>query len=242
MVSTRLSFSWSGFSFLGRRWSSCNNISFFIFGLLRAWPMPRHRYILHSSNEWEEKKEKGSAHGLGNYARNLYRLAPWRTVPSFSLSNKSYLSNRYPAIELVLSHGILLWYCTILIRKHRTGVSNTEAMPPKPKDPFTVALERFKNNLTGAEISQFNFTTFDDLWAEVMKIQREQNARRSLQNLARIGPFIDGLKKYSAVIDTLVSAKPELMAFIWVVQLLAKILKTIYWSKLYRGQSNSCCR
>ena len=91
-------------------------------------------------------------------------------------------------------------------------------MPP-PKDPFTKALERFKSNLTGTEISQFNFTTFDDVWAEAMKIQDEQGARRSLQNIARIEPFINGLKKYSAVIDTLVSAKPELMAFIWVVQL-----------------------
>ena len=53
-----------------------------------------------------------------------------------------------------------------------------------------------------------------------MKIQREQGARRSLQNIARIEPFINGLKKYSAVIEVFVQAKPELMAFIWVVQLL----------------------
>ena len=117
----------------------------------------------------------------------------------------------------------------------------TQAMPPKPKDPltkpkdllikpkdpftkpkdlFTVALERFKDNLTGAEISQFNFTTLDDVWAELMKIQSEQGARRSLQNLARIEPFINGLKKYSAVIEIFVQARPEFMAFIWVVQLI----------------------
>src|SRR5258705_11769011 len=93
-------------------------------------------------------------------------------------------------------------------------------MPPKPKNPFAVALERFKYNLTGAEILQFNFTTLDNLWAEVMKIQREQGARRSLQNIARIEPFINGLKKYSAVIEIFVQAKPEIMALIWVVQLL----------------------
>ena len=93
-------------------------------------------------------------------------------------------------------------------------------MPPKPKDPFTVALERFKKNLTGAEILQFNFTTIDEVWDEVMKIQSEQGARRSLQNIARIEPFINGLKKYSAVIEVFVQANPELMALIWVVQLL----------------------
>ena len=91
-------------------------------------------------------------------------------------------------------------------------------MPPT-KDPFTVALERFRNNLTATEISKFNLTTIDDVWAEVTKIQREQGARRSLQNMARIEPFINGLRSYSAVVEVFVQAKPEIMAFIWVVQL-----------------------
>ena len=114
-------------------------------------------------------------------------------------------------------------------------------MPPKPKNPFTVALERFKDNLTGAEILQFNFTTLDEVWTEVMKIQREQGARRSLQNIARIEPFINGLKKYSAVIEVFVQAKPELMTFIWVVQLF-NYTSLLLLLILYRGQSNSCCR
>ena len=92
-------------------------------------------------------------------------------------------------------------------------------MPPKPRDPFTVALERFKDNLTAPEISQFSFTTIDDVWAEVTKIQREQGARRSLRNMARIEPFINGLKDHSDVLEVFVQAKPEFMAFIWVVQL-----------------------
>ena len=91
-------------------------------------------------------------------------------------------------------------------------------MPPT-KDPFTVALERFKDNLTATEISQFNFTTIDDVWAEVAEIQHKQGARRALQNMARIEPFINGLKNYSAVLEIFVQAKPEIMAFIWVVQL-----------------------
>ena len=83
-----------------------------------------------------------------------------------------------------------------------------------------LALKKFKDSLTGTEKQQFNFTTLDDVWAEVMKIQREQGDRRSLQNIARIETFLNGLKKYSAVIEVFVQAKPELMAFIWVVQLL----------------------
>ena len=90
-------------------------------------------------------------------------------------------------------------------------------MPPT-KDPFTAALERFRNNLTATEITQFNLTTIDDVWAEVIKIQREQGARRSLQNMARIEPFINGLRNYSAVLEVFIQAKPEIMAFIWVVQ------------------------
>ena len=91
-------------------------------------------------------------------------------------------------------------------------------MPPT-KDPFTVALERFRNNLTPTEISQFNFTTIDDVWTEVETIQDEQSARRSLRNMKRIEPFINGLRNYSAVLEVFVQAKPEIMAFIWVVQL-----------------------
>ena len=91
-------------------------------------------------------------------------------------------------------------------------------MPPT-KDPFTVALTRFRVTLTATEISQFNFTTIDDVWTEVERIQDEQGARRSLKNMKRIEPFINGLKNYSAVVEVFVQAKPEIMAFIWVVPL-----------------------
>ena len=81
---------------------------------------------------------------------------------------------------------------------------------------FTRALQRSQNGLTAAEIAEFRVATIDDVWDMAAKLQAEQSARRSMQNMARIEPFISGLTRYSGVIGVFVQAKPDIMAFIWV--------------------------
>jgi len=89
-------------------------------------------------------------------------------------------------------------------------------MPLPPESPFTRALKRFQDGLTPKEIDDFKATTIADVWDKAKELQREQNMRGSMQNMARITPFIHGLTKYSGVIEVFVQAKPDIMAFIWV--------------------------
>jgi len=68
---------------------------------------------------------------------------------------------------------------------------------------FTRALQRFQGGLTAAEIAEFRVATIDDVWDIADKLQTEQNVRHSMQNMARIGPFINGLTRYAGVIEVL---------------------------------------
>jgi len=81
---------------------------------------------------------------------------------------------------------------------------------------FTRALHRFQAGLTDEELSQFKFTTIDDVWDAARYLQREQSSRFSMRNMGRLAPFINGLSRYSSVIEVFVQAKPDIMAFIWV--------------------------
>ncbi|KAF8424842.1 hypothetical protein EV426DRAFT_701102 [Tirmania nivea] len=88
-------------------------------------------------------------------------------------------------------------------------------MPLPAESPFTQALKRFQNGLTSKEIDDFKATTIANVWDKACELQREQSRRGSMQNMARIRPFIDGLTKYSGVIEVFVQAEPDIMAFIW---------------------------
>ena len=89
-------------------------------------------------------------------------------------------------------------------------------MPLPADSPFTRALKRFQDGLTAKEIDDFKATTIADVWDKASELQREQSMRGSMQNMARIKPFIDGLTKYSGVIEVFVQAQPDIMAFVWV--------------------------
>ena len=81
---------------------------------------------------------------------------------------------------------------------------------------FSRVLSAFKARLSPGDIETFQFTNFDELKAAIDEIQRTQAQRRSLRNLNKIRPFLNGLEQYSKVIEVFVNAKPDIMAFIWV--------------------------
>lgn len=82
---------------------------------------------------------------------------------------------------------------------------------------FTTALDRFKQGLVGDEMNTFSHLTCEkDVWDSIEELQREQNSRNALRNMARIEPFISGMAQYAKVIEVFVQAKPEIMALIWV--------------------------
>jgi hypothetical protein len=84
---------------------------------------------------------------------------------------------------------------------------------------FERAADRFRNSLSSEDLHLFSaVTTIEDVWDHVKYMQMEQGSRMALRNMGRIKPFIQGIEQYTKVIDTFVSAKPEILALIWVHQ------------------------
>src|SRR5436190_17913803 len=81
---------------------------------------------------------------------------------------------------------------------------------------FEDVLAEFKKGLSADERADFEFTTITDVYNEIARIQKLQEKRGMLRNLRRIEPFITGMVRYSQVIEVFVSAKPNILAFIWV--------------------------
>jgi hypothetical protein len=84
-----------------------------------------------------------------------------------------------------------------------------------PPTEFDHALENFTRNLSQKEKADFRFTTISDVYREIDRIQKDQESKGLLQNLRRLQPFIDGLQRYSSIIEQFVNVKPNILAFIW---------------------------
>lgn len=91
-----------------------------------------------------------------------------------------------------------------------------EAMASPEMSNFEEILVSFKKRLSAEHVELFQLATFDDLKDAITRIQKEQAARKSLRNLNKIKPFMNGLSQYAQVIEVFVQAKPEILAFIWV--------------------------
>jgi hypothetical protein len=84
-----------------------------------------------------------------------------------------------------------------------------------PPTEFDHALENFTRNLSQKEQADFRFTTISDVYREIDRIQKDQESKGLLRNLRRLQPFIDGLQRYSSIIEQFVNVKPNILAFIW---------------------------
>lgn len=104
-----------------------------------------------------------------------------------------------------------------------TGVTEYQEASP-PKDPamlskFSKILKSFMAQISPDDMDRFKVTTFSDLKSVVRDIQAEQARRKSLRNMTKIRPYLDGLNQYAAVIEVFVNSKPDILAFIWVSSL-----------------------
>lgn len=81
---------------------------------------------------------------------------------------------------------------------------------------FETALATFVGSLSTAEKERFAFSSVSEVYHEIDKIQKSQESRGSLRNLRRVQSFVDGINRYSQVIEQFVSIKPSLLAFLWV--------------------------
>lgn len=88
---------------------------------------------------------------------------------------------------------------------------------PKVLLVFQDAYQRFKDVVTREDASSFVRFSLDDVKAALRDLERRQSESRSLRNLNRIMPFLDGLERYSKVVDILCNGTPFL-PWIWVRQ------------------------
>lgn len=80
---------------------------------------------------------------------------------------------------------------------------------------FDQALESFLTTLTPQEQSEFRISNVSDVYAEIARIEKDQERKGLLRGLKRIQPFIDGLTRYSNVIEQFVTMNPGILAAIW---------------------------
>ena len=84
-------------------------------------------------------------------------------------------------------------------------------------EPFERARRKVWKKLTFKEQSALpDKCTIQDVWKAAASIQKEQAKRHELGNMNKIRPYLDCLKRYGEVIGVFVSAKPDILAFIWV--------------------------
>jgi hypothetical protein len=81
---------------------------------------------------------------------------------------------------------------------------------------FTDIFEEARNLLTPKEKKAISATTIEDVYQEAKSIQVKQTTNRTLRNMKRIQPYIDGLSRYSDVCSIFAQVKPEILCFIWV--------------------------
>ena len=82
---------------------------------------------------------------------------------------------------------------------------------------FRTSARKCVGKLTAKEKKELADTcTIEDVWKVATDIQKKQAKLRKLGNMNKIKPYLDGLKRYGDVIVVFVSAKPEILAFIWV--------------------------
>ena len=99
--------------------------------------------------------------------------------------------------------------------------------PPLPGSKiFEDALSDFKKDLSKKELEQFQCVDFKDVEETIEKIEHDQNMRKKMQNLARIKPFIEGMRQYGKIIEVFLNGS-NIIAYIWVSS--RGVLRCIYY-------------
>ena len=83
---------------------------------------------------------------------------------------------------------------------------------------FNTARQEFLHDFADDEDAQTlrQLTSIDDVYNATDKIQKKQGESKTLQNLAKIQPYLSCLDQYASVLDTVIQVKPEILALIWV--------------------------
>jgi len=88
--------------------------------------------------------------------------------------------------------------------------------PPLPGSKvFEDALSDFRKGLSKKELAQFQWVDFKDVEETIRGIERDQKMKKKMQNLARIKPFLEGMRQYGKIIEVFLNTS-NIIAYIWV--------------------------
>jgi hypothetical protein len=91
----------------------------------------------------------------------------------------------------------------------------TLAPSPAVKGHFIQVLNEFKGDLSQDEIQDFSFVTSDDLKKAVHRLQEQQKSEKRMQNLRRLGAFVEAMDQFDKVIQVFLNTS-DFLGFIWV--------------------------
>lgn len=105
-----------------------------------------------------------------------------------------------------------------------SALRTAAVVPPRATHPAAVsgqarltiehAFERFAATVTPLDRSQFQNTQLEDVKNAALQIEKDLAARRSLRNMRKLFPFLQGLEHYSKSIEVLCNGTPYL-PWIW---------------------------
>jgi len=95
--------------------------------------------------------------------------------------------------------------------------SGTPAQPPPLPGSkiFEDALSDFKKGLSKRELAQFQCVDFHDVEETIRDIERNHKMKKKMQNIARIKPFLEGMRQYGKIIEVFLNTS-TIVAYIWV--------------------------
>lgn len=80
---------------------------------------------------------------------------------------------------------------------------------------FERILERFKAPLKKKDRDNFQMTTLPELQQAIGEIQKKQQSERRMQNMTRIGKFVEAVGEYGKVVEVFCNSS-QFVPFIWV--------------------------
>jgi hypothetical protein len=92
------------------------------------------------------------------------------------------------------------------------------AAPSEPiKVAFANAIRDFKANLGDEKLLEEISKTksIEDVYDATDALQKDQAEKEGIRHLAKIQPYLEGLRSYASVIEVFVQSKQDVLALIW---------------------------
>ncbi|KIW65266.1 hypothetical protein PV04_07539 [Phialophora macrospora] len=103
----------------------------------------------------------------------------------------------------------------------RVDCDSRSSIMAAPFDPiqaaFDNAVQDFKTDLGNDELIQeiSKTSTIDQIYDATDALQKDQHSRKHMRCLAKIEPFLRGLREYTAVIEVFIQSKQDVLCLIW---------------------------